>query len=678
MNKSKRNKIFICVLMLIAIITIVYSFSFNVLGGTFNISITNNPNAANGKGGLTLDWSSYNRNDTVYKVYKKMEGTSNFQSISTIDLENKEENAKVLNVYPDIAQSNSLKTWMETNGYGLGKIDVTPISMTEFNTNPEGYLKKFSNDWAYDIVVFGTFDVNNWKDISSSAVNILRNFHASGRGILFGHDTILQGYNDNFFSLKDLVNIEAGGATPYLTKIRIKKTGLLTNYPYDLMNKDGYLIVPPSHTTSQTANGDIWMEYADYESGKSNFYLTTWNNAAMIQTGHSNGQATDDEQRLFANTLFYLKQITSVKSRTDNSAQDLASPNKPVFTSYSQSNNSDRIYFTASDNGTTYSYYVESYNKNNTSQVIDTSNIQSGISTTGVKGYYYIIDNNKTLNFNKNTAGVKYTTNNYIDVSNNGNQYIHIFAIDGAGNTGPIADIGPKVNIKGNITWNEKDGYTSKRPNNVTINLYRNDVLINSIKTLDTFDFGTLEKKDNNGNNYNYRIEQTGLDNSIYSTVINTNNILNTTIYNIENTLIAYPNINIEITKKIDFKNLDDRLLKDNLNNKQLSIFIKDIKTNNIQKIRIKNNEKIILSNLLAGHSYEILESPYSNLIFKDILLKTNNSNISLVKKENKYILSIDKKMVEDININIESLSEIEINNLVENNSSKTNLIYMS
>ena len=41
----------------------------------------------------------------------------------------------------------------------------------------------------------------------------------------------------------------------------------------------------------------------------SNFYLTTWNNTAMIQTGHSNGQSTPDEQKLLANTLFYLSQL---------------------------------------------------------------------------------------------------------------------------------------------------------------------------------------------------------------------------------------------------------------------------------------------------------------------------------------------------------------------------------
>uniref|UniRef100_UPI00261F0AC5 four helix bundle protein n=1 Tax=uncultured Capnocytophaga sp. TaxID=159273 RepID=UPI00261F0AC5 len=41
------------------------------------------------------------------------------------------------------------------------------------------------------------------------------------------------------------------------------------------------------------------------------YYLTTWNNTAMIQTGHSNGESTEDERKVLANTLFYLKQLTN-------------------------------------------------------------------------------------------------------------------------------------------------------------------------------------------------------------------------------------------------------------------------------------------------------------------------------------------------------------------------------
>ena len=60
------------------------------------------------------------------------------------------------------------------------------------------------------------------------------------------------------------------------------------------------------------------------------YYLTTWNNTAMIQTGHSNGESTEDERKVLANTLFYLKQLTKKTEVLDNSARDIADPNKPA------------------------------------------------------------------------------------------------------------------------------------------------------------------------------------------------------------------------------------------------------------------------------------------------------------------------------------------------------------
>ena len=58
------------------------------------------------------------------------------------------------------------------------------------------------------------------------------------------------------------------------------------------------------------------------------YYLTTWNNTAMIQTGSSNGESTEDERKVLANTLFYLKQLTHKTEILDNSARDIADPNK--------------------------------------------------------------------------------------------------------------------------------------------------------------------------------------------------------------------------------------------------------------------------------------------------------------------------------------------------------------
>ena len=95
--------------------------------------------------------------------------------------------------------------------------------------------------------------------------------------------------------------------------------------------------------------GNTWMEFIDtekyeFDSGwqkevnfdklpktpeyNYKYYLTTWNNTAMIQTGNSNGESTEDERKVLANTLFYLKQLTKKTEVLDNSARDIADPNK--------------------------------------------------------------------------------------------------------------------------------------------------------------------------------------------------------------------------------------------------------------------------------------------------------------------------------------------------------------
>ena len=66
-----------------------------------------------------------------------------------------------------------------------------------------------------------------------------------------------------------------------------------------------------------------------YLDDPGNFYLTSWGNCAMIQTGHSNGQATEDEQKIIANTLFYLGQLTDETNASAYTAEDLAAPDNP-------------------------------------------------------------------------------------------------------------------------------------------------------------------------------------------------------------------------------------------------------------------------------------------------------------------------------------------------------------
>ena len=446
---------------------------------------------------IRLDWDFDNSQPYTYKAYKK-NNNEEFQTISMIDLD-KDKQIKVLNVYPtkhvnvkiepfttwdgeyidNLPVSASLKEWMEKpnnhheKGYGLGLIEVEPVSLTDFNLNPEVYLKDFNtNEWIYDVVMFGSCDTNASEFINDEAYNILRQFIDDGKGLLLGHDTITQwlGKFNKFLEFSDDAKIYAspfknvGSSNPSdkweipwigSRKVKVYKKGPLTNYPWDI--KDIELNIPFTHTNSQFAYGDIWLKFIDVEAdmtsnvpvgdeinqynnteGSNNFYLSTNNNLAVIQTGHSilrREPPTSDEQKILANTIFYLSQLSTDNYLNDMSGQDIDAPEKPVVFNSTIDIENNKFIFNLEeidDVGTKYSYYVEATGQNDGE--VKTSNIAETEIKSGFKGYSYIIDtntdtepdnevdtSNNTIEFNFN----KPTSNKY---------YLHIKSIDNVGN----------------------------------------------------------------------------------------------------------------------------------------------------------------------------------------------------------------------------------------------------
>ncbi|MBE0069875.1 Ig domain-containing protein [Thermoanaerobacterium thermosaccharolyticum] len=388
-----------------------------------------------------------------------------------------------------LPKSASLKMWMEQpnsddpKGYGKGLISVDAVSITDFNNNPTAYLKNSNGSWKYDVIYFGAWDNNNGFDLSASAENMVETFIQNGRGILLGHDTIAHGvslpynatpFEQNFQKLAQYLNIQEvpsqynGMAPPQLpntyqtwgsTKVTISKKGLLTNYPWQIGDVGTILSVPYTHTGFEIANGDIWLRFADIEpliaydingspyypnigwtdsiinawqqnpALNMNWYLTTWNNTAMIETGHSNGDATPDEQKILANTLFYLAQVTDQTSWDDHMGQDLTPPDKPKITNIQKNGNNINITFSDNDKGTTYSYYVEATGMNNGTK-IDSNTVTTTI-TSGIKGYSVVIDNNPNT-VPDNTIDT--TSSNFSTTYSGSNFYVHVKAIDNAGN----------------------------------------------------------------------------------------------------------------------------------------------------------------------------------------------------------------------------------------------------
>ena len=419
---------------------------------------------------VALNWTNSDKSQPYsYMLYSKSAHESTFQSIPAKD------RAKVLNIYPVVAptvsfttwqgksytlpKSASLKMWIETpneydsKGYGKGLISVDTVSISNFNANPGAYLKNADGSYKYDVLYFGAWDSNGNQDLTATAETKTDAFIKTGRGVLFGQDTMVS--NDlismpNFYKLAHYCNIQTIPHYTVLggTQIKVAKKGLLTNYPWKIGDVGTVLNVPMSHS-NQLAFGDVWMTYQppySYSSsaedtdqngqGTNTFYLTSWSNCAMIQTGHSNGDATPDEQRVTANTLFYLAQITTDTSWNDHKGQDLDAPDKPAISSVTH--NSDRTQYTinysSQDNATGYQYYVEATGQND-GEKYDSPVISTSLKT-GMKGYSIVVDNKPDT---VPDGSITTTSGCYTFSRPSGSSfYIHIAAVDNAGNISAV------------------------------------------------------------------------------------------------------------------------------------------------------------------------------------------------------------------------------------------------
>ena len=292
-------------------------------------------------------------------------------------------------------------------------------------------------------------------------------------------------------------------------------------------------IVPPSHSYQSVTNATIWLSYVGQENLAP--YLSTYNNCAMIQTGHSNGAATSDEQKILANLIFYMNQLLfNTYTTNDASAQDVAKPNNP-----SVSINNDKFTWSATDNGSTYYYYVESYDKNDTtsSGLIDKSKTKSLIVTTGVKSYRYILDNNENTKVTSTTGTSTTNTSLKIDSSK---KYLHIIAIDGAGNVSDTTtyEIPQTISFTTSIIWNDNNNKYGFRPSNYVLKLIRNGEVFKQVKlssSQTSYTFSDLTKYDSNGNKYKYTFEVDASDR--YKITLNENG--NTITENYQNSTFS-------------------------------------------------------------------------------------------------------------------------------------------
>ena len=469
--------------------------NYALRSSNFDITLTAH---SEGYGSVSLDWGGYDYKDKNFKVYKSSDGGITYETVG-IDYTLVDE-VKVLNLYPtmnsgswpvnksisftssidektyNLPKSASLKMWMEQansehqNGYGRGIIKVDAVPISTFNSNYTEYLSK-----DYDVIMVGTWNGNGGEDLSSASIPYIEKWIKSGKGFISGHDTIRMA-TQPLGTIKHYFGITGYGSNKYGTgdgkglsfdKIEITTTGLFTMYPWYIGKKGDTLTVPNTHTSGEIYSSDtkIWLKWSGRATNNTNVFLASKNNVAHIQTGDGNCAASVDEQKILANMLFYLNQLIFNRYDTkDSSAQDFANPNAPTANT-----SGSNFTWSATDNGSTYHYYVQSFDKNDTTEtgLLDTSVTKSLTVTTGVRKYRYILDNSSstivTLSNGTETIATSIPENRSYN-------YLHIAAIDGAGNIGPTTTV--EIPKTANVTVNHYkmnlDGSTYTLANTAT------------------------------------------------------------------------------------------------------------------------------------------------------------------------------------------------------------------
>ena len=275
-------------------------------------------------------------------------------------------NIKVLNLYPTDKGKNLIKWMVELSQTTDGKkamkitngdenssyleftvtaangetmtIEITQKIISDFNNNPVSVLKNGSDSYAYDLIYVGAQDENGKMDITENTLEPLKDYMNAGNGFLVGHDAF-NIVTPNFrIAMGGLANLilattdDGSAVDPNIypgtklwqatTRAQVVKSGKITSYPF---NVTGTINIAKTHNSYQFAKGDVWVEFVDDNDsgnkiasnnsteyngvkGTNNFYLTTSGNVGMSMVGHTQGAASEAEEKLLVNTIVSLAQ----------------------------------------------------------------------------------------------------------------------------------------------------------------------------------------------------------------------------------------------------------------------------------------------------------------------------------------------------------------------------------
>lgn len=398
-----------------------------------------------------------------YRVYRRT-GDGDWETRSVWD---GEEKVRVLNIYPTSASKEYLVNWMtETisdseEPAGMGLFDIDTVDIKDYNNSPDTYLMNEDGIYKYDVLVFGTADNNGYRDLNEASYDATKRFVDAGGGVLFGHDTVsvnTAAYHPYFAKFADDMGIilKRDGHPGTASKVNVIREGFLTSYPWKL---SGTLEIPPTHVSGQyaggTTKGIIWMECqhpyeVDTKTGAvNNGYLITSNSLAIIQTGHSNGKATDDERKVFANTIFYLKQLTNATEAVERSAYDMEAPEVTEIGKVVSDGGRQTVAIQGCDYGTQYEYYVEAMAEGDKEGLYRKESDTVAVTmTSGIQGYLIGISDSSSAMDSLISRDEEGSLINVYPADGEGNytyvldsdadtdRYIHVRPVDYAGNIG--------------------------------------------------------------------------------------------------------------------------------------------------------------------------------------------------------------------------------------------------
>jgi hypothetical protein len=385
-----------------------------------------------------------------------------------------------------VPNSGILETWLLKEG--IDSVDIDTLSLSSFNSDPDKHIKEVDGIWNYDAIFYGMWNLSPTVIYpNDEAVEYIRDFIKDGGGFMTSHHTI--GYtgldrgvnklapelgveifsNQTYskcsayagrdangklyptvsFEMIEDVRCDYSSYWPNGNQVKIVKKGLLTEYPFKVGEIGQSYTIPSQHGLNVFGKGEVWMQTVNPTGfvgmpfkeinispstgavGTNNFYVHTYNNTAIINSGHSFPAITEAETRIIANTLYYLAQTTTETSWVDRMGMDTESPQEPNVRLTSDDSNGASFSVSAEDNGVTSEFLLKARNSKYEVQ----SNVAKIELKTGLKGYSYVIDTNPST-VPDNTVE---TTSSTIQVPNNTEFYLHVVAVDKAGNKSSVS-----------------------------------------------------------------------------------------------------------------------------------------------------------------------------------------------------------------------------------------------